>query len=120
MTAESTWFAEYENDPEYLFELASVAVGESIVDCMERLAVTRSELARRLKVSRPRITQILAGDDNLTLKTLVAVGAALESRLKIDFAALVPQDGIDTTPRDTAVGSPDVPIRPTGVVSPGA
>ena len=86
MTTDNHWFETYKDDPEFLFELATTAVGEAIVESMERLGVTRSELAKRLGVSRPRVTQILAGDDNLTLKTLVAVAAALDSRLRIDFS----------------------------------
>ena len=85
MTVEDSWFEEYESDADYQFELITIAVGEGIVDALLRLGITRSELAKRLHVSRPRITQILAGDENLTLRTLVGVATALESKLTIRF-----------------------------------
>ena len=82
------WLNDYERDPEFLFEMASTAVGELIVEALERLRINRTELAKRVGVSRPRITQILAGEENLTLKTLVAVATALEAELKLSFEPL--------------------------------
>ena len=85
MHSEDEWFAEYKDDPGYQFELTSIAVGEGIIEALLRLGLTRSELAKRLRVSRPRISQILAGDENLTLRTLVGVATALESKLWVHF-----------------------------------
>ena len=85
MNVEDGWFEEYRNDPEYQFELTMIAVGEGIVAALLQLGITRSELAKRLHVSRPRISQILAGDENLTLRTLVGVAVALESKLWVHF-----------------------------------
>ena len=88
MNPEHGWFEEYKDDPDYQFELTSIAVGEEIVDALLRLGLTRSGLAKRLGVSRPRISQILAGDENLTLRTLVGVAVALESNLQVRFEPL--------------------------------
>ena len=88
MNPEHGWFEEYKDDPDYQFELMSITVGEGIVEALLRLGITRSELAKRLHVSRPRISQILAGDENLTLRTLVGVAVALESNLQVRFEPL--------------------------------
>ncbi|HQW51118.1 MAG TPA: helix-turn-helix transcriptional regulator [Tepidiformaceae bacterium] len=86
MTKVLDWFQEYQDDPEYLFELASLAIAEEIVARMESLGLNRRQLAKRLGVSAPRVTQLLAGDDNLTLKTLTAVAAALDATVSVTFA----------------------------------
>lgn len=85
---EQQWFEDAAHDEDYLFELVSLAVGEAIVAGLERLNLTRAQLAARLGVSRPRVTQILAGDENLTLRTLVAIADALEADLTV---SLVPR-----------------------------
>ena len=41
--------------------------------------MTQADLARKMGVSRARISQILRGNDNLTLKSIVAVAIGLDS-----------------------------------------
>ena len=45
--------------------------------------MTRTELAAKIGVSKARISQILGGHDNLTLKSLVAVAIGLDSRIEL-------------------------------------
>ncbi|MBI2767624.1 MAG: helix-turn-helix transcriptional regulator [Chloroflexi bacterium] len=66
-------------DPDYQFELLVIEIGEAIVARMKELGLNRSQLAERMGVSRARVTQVLRGSDNLTLKTLVAVAHALDA-----------------------------------------
>jgi hypothetical protein len=47
------------------------------------LKLTQRELARRLNISDGRVSQILAGTGNLTLRSLAAVGWALGMRFEI-------------------------------------
>lgn len=54
---------------------------------MKRLNVNKSELARRMFVSRQRITQILDGR-SVTLKTLARIGAALKSRWNFELQGI--------------------------------
>ena len=77
------WVRQYEGDPEFEFDLLAIDVGERIVERMEDLGMTRTELAAAVGVSKARISQILGGHDNLTLKSLVAVAVGLESRIEV-------------------------------------
>ena len=77
------WVQAYEGDPEFEFDLLAIEVGELIVERMEELGMTRTELATAVGVSKARISQILSGHDNLTLKSLVAVAVGLESRIEL-------------------------------------
>jgi transcriptional regulator with XRE-family HTH domain len=51
--------------------------------------ITRAALATRMKITPGRVSQILSGDENLTLKTLATVAAALDARAEI---RIVPVD----------------------------
>lgn len=77
------WSRQYQGDPEYEFDLLAIDVGERIVERMEELRMTRTRLAAAVGVSKARISQILSGHDNLTLKSLVAVATGLESRIEL-------------------------------------
>ena len=75
------WVGTYGGDPDYEFDRLAIEIGEQIVAHMERQEVSQSDLARRLGVSRARISQILRGSDNLTLKSIVAVAVGLDCRV---------------------------------------
>ena len=56
---------------------------------MKELGVSRTELAKRMKVSRPYITKVLRQDVNFSFRT----AAKLANALKMDFMPeLRPQD----------------------------
>ena len=78
-----SWVRSFEGDPEFEFDLLSIDIGERIVERMEELGLTRTALAATIGVSKARISQILSGNDNLTLKSLVAVAIGLESRIEV-------------------------------------
>lgn len=58
---------------------------ESFVRTMAAKNVKRAELARRMGVDRAVVTRVMAGDRNVTLRTLVSVAASLGCRLKIEI-----------------------------------
>ncbi len=67
---------------------------------MRERGLTRADLAARMGVSPGRVSQILGGGENLTLRTLAAMSAALEARFDIELSAV---KGGDTYPsRSTA------------------
>src|ERR1700744_2629838 len=55
--------------------------------------LTRADLAARMGVSPGRVSQILGGGENLTLRTLAALTSALDAR----FAAELPSLKVDDT-----------------------
>lgn len=62
----------------YAIENLKADMQQVIVYAMRKRDVSRSELARRLGVSRAYITQLLREDANPTLKTIGRIFAALE------------------------------------------
>ncbi len=60
-----------------------------IIRRMMQLGVTQTELAKRMKVSRPYVTKVLTHDVNFSFKTAIKLASAL----KMDFFPdLIPQD----------------------------
>ena len=45
---------------------------------MKRLGINQSDLARRMKVTRPYITKLMSGDVNITFGTALRLARALE------------------------------------------
>jgi transcriptional regulator with XRE-family HTH domain len=77
------WIGTYDGDPDYEFDGVAIELGEQIVARMEERGMTQADLARAMGVSRARVSQILRGNDNLTLKSIVAVAIALDSRVEV-------------------------------------
>lgn len=73
---------------EFRLETLFIELGESITFLMKTHNLTRTELARRLGVSKPYITKILNGKPNLTIETLLKLSDALEGELRL---AIVPK-----------------------------
>ena len=59
---------------------------------MRERGLSRAELAARMGVSPGRVSQILSGGENLTLRTLAALSTALDARFGIDLTALKAED----------------------------
>ncbi len=75
--------------PDYAVELAKLEITEQIFERLEKLGLTRADLARRAGVSTPYVTKILRGYTNFTVESLVRLAAALDCRL---VASLQPLD----------------------------
>jgi transcriptional regulator with XRE-family HTH domain len=54
---------------------------------MRERGLTRADLAGRMGVSPGRVSQILGGGENLTLRTLAAMSTALDARFDIELSA---------------------------------
>ena len=85
----TTWIEEqlegYKEDAEYKTEVLLLDVNEQLIAMMERLGVKRSELARRLGVSRAHITQVLEGQPNMTVRTLCKIATAVGLDIKVQL-----------------------------------
>jgi transcriptional regulator with XRE-family HTH domain len=67
---------------------------------MRERGLTRADLAARMGVSPGRVSQILGGGENLTLRTLAALATALDARF--DFELSSPKAGDAYTSGDPA------------------
>jgi DNA-binding Xre family transcriptional regulator len=61
---------------------------------MRERGLTRADLAARMGVSPGRVSQILGGGENLTLRTLAALSTALDARFDIELSALTGGDTV--------------------------
>ncbi len=55
---------------------------------MRERGLTRADLAARMGVSPGRVSQILGGGENLTLRTLAALSTALDARFDLELSPL--------------------------------
>ncbi len=77
---------------------------ELISELLEAQEVSRKELADRLGKSKGYVTQVLAGDRNMTLKTLADLAFALGRRIELGAVPLAKGDsGIDGGARPSVV-----------------
>jgi transcriptional regulator with XRE-family HTH domain len=60
--------------------------------CLRQRGLTRADLAARIGVSPGRVSQILGGGENLTLRTLAALSTALDAHFEIGLSALKTDD----------------------------
>ena len=87
-------------DPEvrqaYEQELLIGEATETLLALIADLELTRKEVAQRLGVSAARVSQILNGGGNLTLKSLADVGWALGVRFGLQRAGMLDRSGTPT------------------------
>ena len=73
------------HDPEFIAERLALALAEDILRVMKDNKVSKSELARRMGVSRAYVSRMLDAPPNLTLLTIskVALALGLEPNLRL-------------------------------------
>jgi transcriptional regulator with XRE-family HTH domain len=59
---------------------------------MRERGISRADLAARMGVSPGRVSQILGGGENLTLRTLAALAVALDARFDLELNSLKVDD----------------------------
>lgn len=74
---------QYEHDPEFLTEELLIEITEQISVRLDAIGMSAAELAKRLGVSRPYISQIMNGKPNMTIRTLVGIALALDQRVSV-------------------------------------
>jgi len=79
-------------DPEirrvYEEELLFGEATDTVAALLESLGLTQRDLAGRLGVSEGRVSQILSGQENLTLRSLASLGWALGVRFDLEPRAM--------------------------------
>jgi len=81
------WLAEAGKTPEYAAEHVKMDFAVDLDRRMERLDVSRAELARRLGTSAAAVTMALRGDANLTIDRMVRMAHALDAQVHVHVAA---------------------------------
>lgn len=79
-------FAIAEKQPEYWQQHAMLDFAEETCRIMDEKGISRAELARRIGKSPAYVTQILRGDTNFTIGTMVRLAQALGCRLRLHLA----------------------------------
>src|SRR5258708_12045823 len=74
---------------EELSRLVTQLTNEITVHLREH-GLTRAELAGRMGVSPGRISQVLSGGENLTLRTLAALSTALDAQFDLQLSSCKP------------------------------
>lgn len=77
------------------YELARLPrdVTTALTFYMEEEGISQRELAKRMKITPGRVSQILSGDENLTLRTLAAVCVGLAAHFQVDLVPNRAQNG---------------------------
>lgn len=73
---------------------------------MKERGITKRELAQRLDVTPGRVSQILSGGENLTLRTMAAVCAALDAHFQVELVENKPADADHVTFAGTPGAAP--------------
>jgi transcriptional regulator with XRE-family HTH domain len=77
---------EAQQHDDFWIEAVILEITEAVVRRMDELALSRSELARRLGTSPAYVTKILRGSANFTLASIVKLARALECDVSVRLA----------------------------------
>ena len=72
---------------------------------MRENQITRTDLAARMGVSPGRVSQVLSGGENLTLRTLASLASALDAHFELELrpaGVVAGGQGEDTTVREVS------------------
>lgn len=103
-------FVGLQTDPEYLAEQLLIDIAIAIGDVMDEQNINQKALAERLDISKSAVSQLLRGDQNITMERLVRVAHALNRRVKAP--ELLPLASPDVERVQTTVS---VDIEPTSM-----
>jgi transcriptional regulator with XRE-family HTH domain len=74
---------------------------------MRENKISRADLASRMGVSPGRVSQVLSGGENLTLRTLASLGAALDAHFEVELRSAGPgTDGSEPTQAEAGHPAP--------------
>jgi transcriptional regulator with XRE-family HTH domain len=96
------WFnaklTKLKRDPEYVAEALALDIVEQVLLHMEEQGITRSQLAERMKVSRPYITQVFDTPPNMTLETVARVALAVGTTPVVSLNPIAASTAVRVTP----------------------
>ncbi|MEU9452809.1 helix-turn-helix transcriptional regulator [Streptomyces sp. NPDC048277] len=86
-----SFFASGESNVELAGAQLARQASASLAGLLAGLGTSRADLAKAMGVSPGRVSQIMSGDSNLTMRTLAAVAEALGADIEIRFSPRLPQ-----------------------------
>jgi transcriptional regulator with XRE-family HTH domain len=109
------YVAEYRQDPDFLGEQMALEIIEDAFRLMTASNMTQADLARKLGVSRARISRILNAHPNLTLRSIALLGLALGAKPYAGLSQQSPQATLNGRSRPSlkARSTPRARPRPT-------
>ena len=75
----------YKDDVEFIAEGLALSIMEQALTIMEAQGISKSELARRMEVSRPQVSRMFKAAPNLTLVSLARLAVALDVDVQFIF-----------------------------------
>jgi transcriptional regulator with XRE-family HTH domain len=81
-----SFFARSESNVELAGAQLARQASASLAGLLAGLGKSRSDLAKAMRVSPGRVSQIMSGDANLTMRTLAAAAEALGADVEIKFS----------------------------------
>lgn len=97
------FFEQAEKHDAYHVEGVVLDVTNATIQRMQSLGISRKGLASKLGKSQSHVTQLLAGDNNFTLETLVQLALALDCAVNVKLEPIA-QKRVDWSP-SLAIGS---------------
>lgn len=85
MTEFETIFSKNKTYPSFDVEGLKFGIAKNIQFVMRQKGITQTELATKIGSSQPYVSQILRGQTNFTVETLVMISKALGTNLVIDL-----------------------------------
>lgn len=106
------WRARAEHDATLGAEVARQAA-TALAGLLASQGMTRKDLADAMRVSSGRVSQILSGDENLTIRSLAAVAHALQANVEISFHGIPPRHQGSPSDTDSPTYDPVSPFVPS-------
>ena len=97
--------------PDYWFEEAQNELYRQVVEYKESKGINQTELAKELGVSKGYISQVLKGEFNYTLKTLIEISLAIGKVPIIDYKAIEQVIAEDNITAYLRTGSNSISIK---------
>lgn len=89
------------SSPAYWFEKSQNELFRQFHYYMERENINQTQLAERLGITRGRVSQILRGESNFTMKTLIELGLFIGVIPKINYTSIDDEIKLDIELRES-------------------
>jgi transcriptional regulator with XRE-family HTH domain len=76
---------EVENTPEFLSEKIAMKISLEVDKHLENIEMSKKDFAKLLGVSKPYVSQLLQGENNMTIYTVCKIAMALDLQPVIQF-----------------------------------